>query len=373
MRPLQSLQRIWEHCLLQWAHVLKGKFPSIRAIQTHSDPFKAIQSHSLSFRTVKSISRPFRAIQSHSFLFCRDFKKVESFMKEKFGCWMEVGSKGVKDTCNELGLHHASETVECLTNAGVAVQRTLSYVTDLPAFFHAIAMDEKVSDAVIVSGDGGEGKLLITATVIYEGQVGDDEEDAFAQIYVLAMIDGADENRHNFELMLKKLGFPLQETGRISFRAIQGHSEPFRVIQSHSLDFLLIHLLAEIQVITDLKLLAIILGLHGNQCMHNCPYGFCYKVDEKGRKNGNRGRYTVSSELRTIFKCHYWFNKWMEAGGNPNHLKNFMSQAKLPIDIFRAEDYAKAILLLNPPMILHLFLGIFGFYIQSHSESFRAI
>ena len=302
------------------------------------------------------------------------------------------------DTCNELGLLHASESVNCKMNDGRMVDRILSYVTDVPAFLQAVSQDEKVSEAIVVSGNGGEGKQLITATVIYEGQSEDNEDDQFAHIYVLAMIDGCDENSHNYELMLKKLGFPLQ-TGRSyseSLRVIQSHSEPFRAIQSHSesfrsfqihsdiKNFLQIFTLAEIQVVTDLKLLAIILGLHGNSCMHNCPYGFCYKVDERGRKNGNRGRYTVSSELRTIFNCYYWFNKWMEAGGNPNHLKNFMSQAKLPLDIFRFEDYGKAILLLNPPMILHLLIGnncskvienqseSFG-VIQSHSESFRVI
>ena len=137
---------------------------------------------------------------------------MESFLKERFSCWVEVG-KGVQDTCNELGLLHASESVKCQTNDGRMVDRTLSYVTDVPAFLQAVAKDEKVKEAIVVSGDGGEGKQVITATVIYEGKDGDEEE--FAQIYVLAMIDGCDENHHNYELMLKKLGFPLQ-TGRFS-------------------------------------------------------------------------------------------------------------------------------------------------------------
>ena len=142
-----------------------------------------------------------------------------------------------------------------------------------------------------------------------------------------------------------------------------------------SIAFYYFLLFAEIQVVTDLKLLAIILGLHSNSCMHNCPYGFCYKVDERGRKNGNRGRYTTSSELRTLLSCIFWFNRWMEAGGNPNNLKHFMSQARLPLKIFREEDYSKAILLLNPPMILHLLIGNYESFrvIYSHSVSFRVI
>ena len=127
---------------------------------------------------------------------------------------MELGSRGVKDTCNELGLLHASEVIKCQTNDGRMVDRTLSYVTSVPAFLHAVAKDERVSEALVVSSDGGEGRQVITVTVIYEGQDEDDEEE-FAQIYVLAMIDGCDENAHNYELMLKKLGFPLQ-TGRFS-------------------------------------------------------------------------------------------------------------------------------------------------------------
>ena len=145
---------------------------------------------------------------------------------------MEIGTKGVQDTCNELGLLHASESVKCKMNDGRIVDRILSHVTDIPAFLHAVSQGEKVSEAIVVSGDGGEGKQLITATVIYEGQSEDDEDEEFAHIYVLAMIDGCDENSHNYELMLKKLGFPL-ETGRIHSESFS-HSESFKVIQESS-------------------------------------------------------------------------------------------------------------------------------------------
>ena len=53
-----------------------------------------------------------------------------------------------------------------------------------------------------------QGKLIITATVFY-GK--DDNEES--EMFMLGQIDEIPETRFNINLMLKKLGFPLQSSG----------------------------------------------------------------------------------------------------------------------------------------------------------------
>ena len=116
----------------------------------------------------------------------------------------------VKQTCNALGLQHASEEVMCLNSEGMEVERILSRVKDVPLFLHTVTAGHNTSPDVIVSLDGGKGKIIVIASVFY---LDDDGDNTTSEEYLLAQIDEIPENRHNINLMLKALGFPLAEKG----------------------------------------------------------------------------------------------------------------------------------------------------------------
>ena len=116
----------------------------------------------------------------------------------------------VRESCNSLGLHHTSATVLCEDSQGNMVHRTLAHVTSMPLFLHAVSQGHDIAPDIMISTDGGQGKIIKTATVFYRGENGIEN----AEMYLLAMIDDIPENRHNINLMMKALGFPLKDKGK---------------------------------------------------------------------------------------------------------------------------------------------------------------
>ena len=53
----------------------------------------------------------------------------------------------------------------------------------------------------------------------------------------------------------------------------------------------------ECKVMTDLKCLAILLGITSCSSMHPCPYGECFKVDTEGEKTGKKGEWFKGASL----------------------------------------------------------------------------
>ena len=63
----------------------------------------------------------------------REFNHVICFFKNNFQGTFEKGTmSAVKNTCNALGLQHASEEVICLNSESTEVERILSRVKDVP-------------------------------------------------------------------------------------------------------------------------------------------------------------------------------------------------------------------------------------------------
>ena len=93
------------------------------------------------------------------------------------------------------------------------VHRTLAHVTSMPLFLHKVSVGHNVAPDVMVSADGGQGKVIVTATVFYRGENGIED----AEMYLLAMIDEIPESRKNLNIMLKALGFPLKDKGKFIF------------------------------------------------------------------------------------------------------------------------------------------------------------
>ena len=63
------------------------------------------------------------------------------------------------------------------------VHRTLAHVTSMPLFLHKVSVGHNVAPDVMVSADGGQGKVIVTATVFYRGENG--IEDAEMYLYIL--------------------------------------------------------------------------------------------------------------------------------------------------------------------------------------------
>ena len=87
----------------------------------------------------------------------------------------------------------------------------MAHVTDMSLFLHAVSRGHDVAPDIMISADGGQGKEIITATVFYRGENGIEE----AAMYLLAMIDDVPETRFNLNLMLRALGFPLKDKGKL--------------------------------------------------------------------------------------------------------------------------------------------------------------
>ena len=129
---------------------------------------------------------------------CRDFNSVRKFFAEKIG--YDVFEKGAEqalsDYCNSLGIYHTSETVTCYANDGSTYERVVAYVNDVKQFRIAAGKDPDAE--FVVSCDKGQGKVIIIM------------QDDDGEVYLLAVLDDADENQPNIDMMLTKLKFPFK-------------------------------------------------------------------------------------------------------------------------------------------------------------------
>ena len=119
---------------------------------------------------------------------------------------------------------------------------------------------------------------------------------------LLAKVDGVPENRQNVEQLLNSLNLPDLE---------------------HNF-----------QVVCDLKLTAIILGVQDYSALYGCPFCTSYKVDiESMHKTNKRGLY-VPQPLRTFNSIVENQQKWMEeTNGDRKLLKHFKNCEFPPIQM----------------------------------------
>ena len=185
---------------------------------------------------------------------------------------------------------------------GKDVVRTLAYVKDVAEFVKTIMTGRNINnERLLISADSGCGKLLVTCSIYdadKDGKILGYQPGSDRRIFLLAMVDDVCETTSNIGLILEKLGFPLPNP--------------------------------DVEFVSDIKLLLLVLGLHGSSAMHSCPYchGFRarWEVDPKtgvGKwvKIGSGGRW-IPGELRTSRTIQEHYEKWMaETGGKANLLK----------------------------------------------------
>ena len=78
--------------------------------------------------------------------------------------------------------------------------------------------------------------------------------------------------------------------------------------------------------VADLKLLLMVLGLHGTSATHSCPFCMASRArwdakKQKWVKTGGAGRWLMG-EPRTLSNILQWYEAWMrETGGDESRLK----------------------------------------------------
>ena len=113
--------------------------------------------------------------------------------------------------------------------------------------------------------------------------------------FAFFQVDDITESTNNLNIIFERLGFPLPPTNELKF-------------------------------VSDLKLLLMVLGIHGSTCTHSCPFCMGHRARWDSRrkkwvKTGGAGRW-FPGEPRTMRNILEWYEKWMsETGGDESKLK----------------------------------------------------
>ena len=176
----------------------------------------------------------------------------------------------INEHINSLGDFHTADIATYKDKDGKDLETVPTTVTNITEFVQEIAKIRNIKRPRVILGcDGGQDKVLVTAIILEEGEDLTEEDEQLLDAYkptgknrvlILGKVDGVPENRHNVELLLNSLNLPELEQ-----------------------DF---------QVVWDLKLIAIIIGIQTCLAMYGCPFGDCYKVDiETGTQTNKKGIY----------------------------------------------------------------------------------
>ena len=107
------------------------------------------------------------------------------------------------------------------------------------------------------------------------------------------------------------------------------------------------------QLVCDLKLANIILGIQSCSSLYSCPYCEGSKVDESGKPTNGRGRW-VPGHLRTSRNISANQSEWaLKTNNNRKMLKHFKSCEFKPIPL-RKDQEDVAVLFQLPPDPLHV-------------------
>ena len=176
----------------------------------------------------------------------------------------------------KLEEHHTVEVKKFKDKHGNELLSTLAKVKDLKHFVSMIAGIRDIIKPKLTLGLDGNTNQCVVSGIIHEADNnkvgGFDEGSEYnhggkKRVLMLAKVDGIPENHHNVKIIVESLDLP-----------------------SLSKDF---------QIVCDLKMINIFLGIQSCSSMHGCPYCEGHNVDEKGHKTNKRGKW-VKKEKRTL-------------------------------------------------------------------------
>jgi hypothetical protein len=179
--------------------------------------------------------------------------------------------------------------------------------------------------------DGSVDNCIVAAVLIDKD---DDEEELIEKykatgskrVLLLAKVAGVPETRENYEIIIKALN--------------------------------LASLPNTIQIVCDLKLISLLLGIQTASAMHGCPFCDSFKVNDKDKKVNTRGRYREVDENNIVMRT--WQNiednndnYLLEGQGNRNILQNFKNCEFKPIKLKNIKDMNEEVIFTLPPEPLH--------------------
>ena len=230
---------------------------------------------------------------------------------------------------------HNSEIMTFKDKDKKEVSRVLSKVADVATFVDEIAHIRNIKEPKLILGcDGGQGKVVVTA-IIKEQADNDDEytQDEILKdfkatgqrrVLCLAKVDNIPENRENVEIILNSLELP--------------------------------NLPIDFQMVVDLKLTAIIMGIQSCTSLYACSFCEGCKYDENDKKTNQRG-YWRPGPMRTIGNMTLNNDEYVEAGENKKNAKNFKNCIWKPMKLSEGSEDIP-IIFKFPPDPLHVnFLG----------------
>lgn len=269
----------------------------------------------------------------------REIRKVIKWMRNKFGrkFFTPHINEIIKKHVNSLSHLHESEIETFHDKNGDPIETVISKVTDVNLFVNEIASIRNLKNPELILGaDGGQDKCIITAIIKDEDNenLSDENENQIdfkptgsKRVLVLAKADSIPENRYNIEVLWNSLN-----------------------LNDVQLDF---------QLVCDLKLTNIILGIQSCTSLYACPFCDSCKENSVTKKPTNgRGRWRDNGSLRTCNTISDNQSEWeIETNSNRSLLKNYKSCEFKPLK-FKMCQYDTAVLFLLPPDPLHVnYLG----------------
>ena len=173
--------------------------------------------------------------------------------------------KALEKRTNLLSAYFETKEADLVGKEGEEVKRPVTVATDLNNLVKMVCakrnIDEETSK-VVLGVDGGQGKLIITASIIPEGEKEKserakeaNEKDRYKstgvkRTLIVARVDEVPECYENLEIVISRL---------------------------------------KLALVCDVKLIDILVGLQGCSSMYPCPYCLGCKLDESGKPTNQKG------------------------------------------------------------------------------------
>ena len=261
---------------------------------SHSDYVKG-NSRANQYRKLKKLNVP----KAHQFETCTEkdlitmiekadvsqnqLLKLLAVLRKRFGrkAFEPNLAKKMREHLNSFDddFETTSTTFQC--KDGKDVNSSLSTTKDVNQFLNRIAELRELRKPKVILGLDGDVRHLMITGIVKESNEHDEaisekvsenlKGTSSKRVLILAKADGVPETRHNVEIMLN-------------------------AIRLHEIE-------DDFQVVCDLKMLNILLGIQSSTSLFGCPFCEASKVDEKGKVTNQRGEWKFDPEktrLRSI-------------------------------------------------------------------------
>ena len=252
--------------------------------------------------------------------------------------------KAVKKRTDLLDKYFETKRGTLVDKDGESVEMPITVVKDLNVLVKLVVDKREINEEkskVVLGVDGGLGKLIVTASIIPEGEKEKRERAKEAKekdrykstgvkrTMIIARVDEVPECYENLEILMTRL-------------RLRRFSKQFSLV-------------------CDLKLIDILVGLQGGSSMYPCPYCLGCKVDSEGKPTNQKGKFQ-KGEPRTFRNIREQYEKSKNKHRNGKStsrksLKKFFSVKNLPMQVTDDMDEIP-ISKMYPPPSLHC--GILG-------------